>query len=193
MSVPDLPDVPDEPEPTGWRVARTIDVALTLLGWGFVIGLAAVAMHQWWWGLVLGAGATLVTAYALEPGWVTRLPYAAGWVVPVVLAMVPRPEGDYAVAGDGYGYSLVGIGMVLIVLTTATLPLGRRVAPAHDSDEAVAPTAGSTAPSAIASTAAPSTAQPTPQQTTRPGGRWRPAGLPGPATRKRKPAAKRGE
>lgn len=110
----------------GWRVARTIDVACTFAGWGFVIGLAAVAMHLWWWGLVLGAGATLVTAYALRPGWMTRLPYAVGWVVPVVLAMVPRPEGDYAVAGDAYGYSLVAIGMVLIVLTTSTLPLGRR-------------------------------------------------------------------
>lgn len=124
MRVPEGLD--DQPHTSGWAIARSIDVALTLAGAGFVIGLAAVALHQWWWGLLLAAGATLVTAYALEPGWLTRLPYAAGWAVPVILAMVPRPEGDYAVAGDGHGYSLVGIGMVLLVLTTSTLPLGRR-------------------------------------------------------------------
>lgn len=112
-------------------VGRRLGIALGLLVLGFVIGLAAVALHQWTLGLLLGAAATLVTAYALTPGWITRLPYAVGWAVPIVLGMVPRPEGDYAIGGSAHGYGLVAVGMVLIVLTTATLPLGRR-APAVD-------------------------------------------------------------
>lgn len=109
-------------------VARRLGIAIGVLVLGFLVGLAAVAVHPWTWGLLLAAAATLVTAYALPPGWVTRLPYAAGWIAPVVLGMVPRPEGDYAIAGDAHGYGLVAVGMVLIVLTTATLPLGRRAA-----------------------------------------------------------------
>jgi hypothetical protein len=83
-------------------------------------------VHPWWWGLVLAAAGTVATAIALPPGWSTRLPYAVGWVVPLGFAMIPRREGDYAVGGDLKGYLLIGLGMVLIVITTATLPLGRR-------------------------------------------------------------------
>lgn len=129
------------PDALGWRIARTIDVALTILGWAAVVGLAAVALHGYWWGLVLGAAATLTAAYALEPGWVTRLPFTTGWLVPVILGIVPRPEGDYAVAGNAHGYGLIAIGLVLIVLTTATLPLGQRVPRATDATAGTGATA----------------------------------------------------
>jgi len=128
-------------------MARLLLVALAkcvlLLVLGAVVGVAAVAVHSWWWGLVLGATGTLIGAWALKPGWSTRLPYAVGWLVPLGLAMVPRAEGDYLVSGDLRGYLLIAVGMVLIVLTTATLPLGRRITPPSDSAEATGPSAPS--------------------------------------------------
>jgi len=105
-----------------------------VLALGGVVGVAAVVLHDWWWGLALAAAGTLALGWALRPGWSTRLPYAVGWVVPLGFAMVPRPEGDYLVAGDLKGYLLIAVGMVLIVLTTATLPLGRRTPPVPDTD-----------------------------------------------------------
>lgn len=107
---------------------------LLLLALGAVVGVAAVVLHDWWWGLALGAAGTLALGWALRPGWSTRLPYAVGWVIPLGFAMVPRSEGDYLLAGDLKGYLLIAVGMVLIVLTTATLPLGRRTPPAPDTD-----------------------------------------------------------
>jgi hypothetical protein len=106
------------------RAALLAGRALALLLGGAVVGVAAVAVHTWWWGLALAGLTTLVSAYAVWPGWLTRLPYAAGWVIACGAAMLPRPSGSYAVSGDGHGYVLIGVGLVMIVLTTATLPLG---------------------------------------------------------------------
>lgn len=101
-------------------------LAVGLLLAGFVIGLSAVAVHAWWWGLALGAAATLVTLLALPPGGWTRVPYAVGWLVPLGLGMIPRGEGDYAIASDVPGYGLIGLGLVLIIGALATLPVRRR-------------------------------------------------------------------
>lgn len=100
--------------------------ALGLLVAGFVIGVAAVAVHARAWGLPLGAVATLAALVALPPGLWSRCPYAAGWIVALALALVPRPEGDYAIASDVPGYLLLAVGLVLLVLALATLPVGRR-------------------------------------------------------------------
>lgn len=106
-------------------VARSA-AALGLLAGGFVVGVAAVAVHASAWGLPLGAVATLAALLALPPGLWSRVAYAAGWLVALGLAMVPRPEGDYAVASDVAGYILIGVGFVLLVGALATLPLWSR-------------------------------------------------------------------
>lgn len=103
------------------RLAR----ALLLLVVGFVVGVAAVAVHARAWGLVLAAVATLAGLVALPPGFSSRVAYAAGWVIPLGLAMIPRPEGDYLIASDPTGYALLGVGMVLLIAALATLPGGR--------------------------------------------------------------------
>lgn len=100
--------------------------ALGLLVAGFVIGLAAVAVHARAWGLPLGAVATLAALVALPPGIWSRCAYAAGWIVALALALIPRPEGDYAIASDVPGYVLLGVGLVLLVAALATLPVRRR-------------------------------------------------------------------
>ncbi|MEX0427588.1 hypothetical protein AB3X52_08160 [Nocardioides sp. DS6] len=108
------------------RAGLRAAAALGLLGAGFVVGLSAVALHARWWGLALGAVATLAALVALPPGLWSRASYAVGWLVALGLAMVPRPEGDYAVASDAPGYLLIGVGLVLLVGALATLPVGRR-------------------------------------------------------------------
>ena len=99
---------------------------LALLMLGAVTGTATVWLHRLPWGLALGVAATAVTAYALPPGWSTRLPFVAGWVAMVGWMTVPRPEGDYLVSGDWQGYTLLGFGMTLLVVGVATLPRPRR-------------------------------------------------------------------
>ena len=96
--------------------------ALGLVVLGAVAALAAVMVHQRWWGLVLAVPATVLTAVALPAGWWTRLPFAAGFAVVLGLAMVPRGEGDYLVPGNGRGYVLIGLAFVVIMVSVATLP-----------------------------------------------------------------------
>lgn len=107
--------------------------ALGLLVAGFVVGLAAVALHARGWGLGLAVVATLAALVALPPGLWSRCAYAAGWIVALALAVIPRPEGDYAVASDVAGYVLIGLGLVLVVGALATLPVGRRRTPSGKS------------------------------------------------------------
>lgn len=88
-------------------------LALLLLVVGAVTGMAAVLLHTYWWGLVLGLAATLATAMALPGAWWGRLPFALGWVVALGYALVQRPEGDFLVADGGAGYVLLVAGLVL--------------------------------------------------------------------------------
>jgi hypothetical protein len=99
-------------------------VGLLLLGAG--TGIATVAVHEMPRGLALAVAATAVTAYAVPPGWSTRLAFVAGWVVTVGWLTLPRPEGDYLVSQDWQGYLVLGLGLVLIVVGLATLPRPRR-------------------------------------------------------------------
>ena len=43
-------------------------------------------------------------------------------------ALLGRPEGDYVVTSTARGYTLLGLGLVLLMLVVVTLPVGRRVA-----------------------------------------------------------------
>ena len=88
-----------------------------------------MAVHQQWWGLLLGTAATVATLVALGPGWTTRFPFGLGWTVFLVWVVPPRPEGDYAVSNDAAGLFLLGLAVAVLLYSVATLPRpGRRTA-----------------------------------------------------------------
>ncbi|GAA4380182.1 hypothetical protein [Nocardioides caricicola] len=99
--------------------------AAGLLLVGAATAIATVGLHQIWWGFVLAFTATFVTAYALPPGWWSRLAFVAGWAAMLGWLTVPRDAGDYLVSSDLAGYSLLGLGVVLVVFAVATLPRPR--------------------------------------------------------------------
>lgn len=104
--------------------------AAGLLVAGAVTGLASVAVHGLWWGLVLAVAATLLVLLWLPAGWWSRLAFALGWVGLVGWLVNPRPEGDYAISGDLAGLTLLGLGVVVVVVGLGTLPRpARRVHP----------------------------------------------------------------
>ena len=100
-------------------------MALGLLLVGAATAIATVALHQIWWGFVLAFAATFVTAFALPPGWWARLAFVVGWAAMVGWLTLPRDEGDYLVSSDLAGYSLLGLGLVLVMFGVATLPRPR--------------------------------------------------------------------
>jgi hypothetical protein len=87
---------------------------------GLLVGVAAVAVHPWWWGLLLAVAASSATLFALPRG-VARVAYAAAWGIVVALAATPRPAGGYAVAGDLAGYLMIFWAVLMIVVATATV------------------------------------------------------------------------
>jgi Family of unknown function (DUF6113) len=100
-------------------------VALLL---GAAVGLASVAVHRRTLlglpaGLALALATTFVVAWALRQSWRPRLTtsYGAGWLVVFGIAVVGRPEGDYALANDFDGYTLVGAGFVVLVVSLTSL------------------------------------------------------------------------
>jgi hypothetical protein len=110
--------------------------ALALLVLGAAVGLAALAVYAWWWGLALTVAASLATVWALPRRWYALPPFALGWWAPVLVGWAGRREGDYALAGTASGYTLIGLGTVVVVsaafLTTLSWPR-REPAPAPDS------------------------------------------------------------
>ena len=109
---------------------------MTLLA-GVAAGVATVAVYQWWWGLLLGAAATLLTLLAAPAGWSTRLPFAAGFGLAVLLLAVPRGEGDYLVSGTGPGYAVLGLALVVVMIALSTLPRPGRTSPRRTEGKAV--------------------------------------------------------
>lgn len=101
-------------------------IAVALLLCGAVTGLATVAVHGRPWGLALGLAATLATTLALPRGWSTRFAFVVGWAGFVVYAAQTRPEGDYVIAADPAGYTLLVAAFVLVLVGVATLPQVRR-------------------------------------------------------------------
>ena len=89
---------------------------------GAVAGLSSVALHQRWWGLLLGVAATVATTVALPPGWWARLPFGVGWAGMVGYLMIPRDEGDYVVTEGPAGYALLALALGLIVAVLVTMP-----------------------------------------------------------------------
>lgn len=87
--------------------------ALALLA-GAAVSLCTVLLHGYTWGLLLGTATTIAALVALPPGWWARLPFALGWVVVLWLGTTRRPEGDYLVASDARGYTLLVVGMLVL-------------------------------------------------------------------------------
>ena len=95
--------------------------AVALFVLGAASGLASVVLHDksWLW-LLLALAAPLALAFAV-PGGLLRLSYVAGWFALLLLAVLGRPEGDYAIRSGTRGYALLLGGMVLLALAVATI------------------------------------------------------------------------
>jgi len=100
---------------------RVLAAAGLLLS-GAATGVATVALHDLGWGLALALAATAAAVVALPAGWWARLAFVVGWDLMVAWLTFPRPEGDYVISQDAQGYTVLGAGLVLIVVGIATLP-----------------------------------------------------------------------
>ncbi len=107
---------------------------------GAAAGLAAVLVHERWWGLLLGLVAGVAYAVAL-PGGVARLTFTLGWGGVVVRGALPRPEGDFLVAADVPGYVLLIAAPALVLFAIATLVPPRREAARPAADQPPSATA----------------------------------------------------
>jgi hypothetical protein len=98
---------------------------------GAVVGLAALAVHRdvFPLGLVLAVATTLAVSWWLlvsaHPRTATS--YSLGWLVVVAGAVLGRPEGDFAVAADVAGYTMVACaaGEVLAAVVSLATRRGR--------------------------------------------------------------------
>jgi len=105
---------------------------------GAACAVAAVAVHQWWWGAVLAVVAVVAVVLCTPAGWTTRLPFGAAYAAVTALVSTTRGEGDFLVGSTASGYVVLGLGLVVLVLCVATLPRpGRSAGP--DPAEAISP------------------------------------------------------
>jgi hypothetical protein len=98
-----------------WALGTAVLGAVGIAAGGAQIGLAAIALHALWWGLLLAAAASLAVVWALPPRFWTLPPYAVGWWLPFLVAWKGRPEGDYAVESSRYGYGLLVLAVAVLV------------------------------------------------------------------------------
>lgn len=94
---------------------------LTLMA-GLATGVLTVAVHDIGWAMLLAVATALLMLFAAPPGWGTRLPFGIGFVLAVGVLAVPRPEGDYLLSNDVAGYLLIGVAVLVLTLSIATLP-----------------------------------------------------------------------
>jgi Family of unknown function (DUF6113) len=97
---------------------------------GALVALASVAVHRsvFPWGLLLALATTFAVPWWLlaSPRPRTAASYVVGWLVLLALVVTGRPEGDYALASDLEGYSLMVAGMVLVLMGIVAFAGGRR-------------------------------------------------------------------
>lgn len=100
---------------------------------GAVVALAAVAVHRSWFplGLALAVAASVLTParFAASRHPRTAASYVAGWLVVFALVMLGRPEGDYAIAADVDGYTMMATGLVLVLVALVGFTGSRRSDP----------------------------------------------------------------
>jgi hypothetical protein len=101
-------------------------VALLLLAVGAATAVAAVAVHELWWGLPVTAAGVVTGLLAVGRGWSTRLPLALGFVAGVAWFVRARPEGDYAIASSVRGYLLLLLAFLVLAVAIGTLPRPHR-------------------------------------------------------------------
>lgn len=121
-----------------------IPIAAGSLAGGVLVGALSTVVHGLGIGLALSLVATLASLLALPPGWWARLPFAGGWLGVVFYFSNPRPEGDYLVASDAFGYTLLGTGMAIVAFAIITLrapraPSPSRVDTVHDAESRADP------------------------------------------------------
>lgn len=114
--------------PGSERLALKLVAAFLLLVAGWATGLATVVLHGLWWGLLLAGAASLTMLAALGSAWWSRLPFGLGWVACVASMYGTRDEGDFVVAGDVSGYTLVALATMIFVVSVVTVARPRRVA-----------------------------------------------------------------
>lgn len=98
---------------------------------GALASLGALAVHRSGPGwLVLASAASLAAAWLLRGTDRPRLAasYCLGWLVVFGIAIGGRREGDYVLATDLAGYTLMAVGLALVTLAVSVLP-GRRRPP----------------------------------------------------------------
>lgn len=100
--------------------------AVLLLAVGLATAIAAIAVHELWWGLPLTTVALLAALVAVGRGWTTRLPLASGFVGGVAWVVPERAGGGYAIAASPRGYLLLLLAFVAMLVAVATLPRPKR-------------------------------------------------------------------
>ncbi|MDN4172413.1 hypothetical protein QWY28_05625 [Nocardioides sp. SOB77] len=113
-------------------VVLLVAAAVACAALGLAVAVATVALHQLWWGLLLGAAAAVAAVLALPARWSTRPPFAVAYAAGLAAVLQERPEGDFVVPAGGAGYLLLGLALVLLVVSFATLPRPGRAAPASE-------------------------------------------------------------
>ncbi|CUR56280.1 conserved membrane hypothetical protein [metagenome] len=109
---------------------RRTALALLLVPVGAWTALCLVVLSERWWGLPVGIAASVVAAYAAPRGR-ARVAFTLGWVTLLGLVVLGRPEGDWAIASDWRGHSMLACGLFLLVFALSTL-----ARPAHGRSEA---------------------------------------------------------
>jgi hypothetical protein len=96
---------------------------------GGAVGLGSLLVHRE--AAPLGLLLVLATSFAVAGRllW-SRFPatagtYAAGWLAVLATAVAGRPEGDFAVASDVPGWTLLGSGFVMLAVALVAF-VGRR-------------------------------------------------------------------
>lgn len=114
--------------------------AVVLLVGGVLVGGVAALTHATTVGLLLGLVASGAAAWALPGGWTLRFAFTAGWALVLGYVLVPRPGGGYLIAADARGYTLLGFGLVMVVVGIVTVrPLRPAARPSGPSGRGEAP------------------------------------------------------
>jgi len=95
--------------------------ALPLAAIGAWTAVCAVALYSDAPWLALGVAAPAAATYALPGGW-PRFGFIAGSLAILAIALLGRPEGDWVIAADWHGYTLLGAGLVFLTYAVGTVP-----------------------------------------------------------------------
>jgi hypothetical protein len=107
------------------RLFRHLGCALL----GAAVSLGALSVHR----AVVPLGVVLALAVSFAVPWwllrsdhrTTAASYVAGWLVVLGVAVVGRPEGDYVIANDLRGWSLLAAGPVMVLVGIVSVAGGR--------------------------------------------------------------------